>query len=209
MKVHTHALHMHIIVCLAKLMAQRRTLPTSQILTRMKLYMLILIDNLKTPAFSLLPVHPENPTKNDSPKEKCSLLTQYFPVYQKNTLPSSSEKFVTPYRSRSFFFFSFSLKPPPPSTFGSSMQFHASSSFRPPSFLYNLTHTPNTDLPMHIHPAIMESYPPPKSGRLIILKANLKALVCSHCVVTYFRVTVGFKKMEISFICCIMKGFGA
>jgi hypothetical protein len=28
-----------------------------------------------------------------------------------------------------------------------------------------------------------------KSGRLIILKANLKALVCSHCVVTYFHVT--------------------
>jgi hypothetical protein len=28
-----------------------------------------------------------------------------------------------------------------------------------------------------------------KSGRLIIHKANLKALVCSHCVATYFRVT--------------------
>jgi hypothetical protein len=80
---------MHIIVYLAKLMAQRRILPTSQILTRMKLYILILTDNLKTPAFSLLPVPPEESPKTNSPKEKCSH-SSVLPVYQKNAPPSSS-----------------------------------------------------------------------------------------------------------------------
>ncbi len=166
---------MHIIVCLAKLMAQRRTLPTSQVLTRMKLYILILIDNLRTPAFSLLLVPPKNLTNNNSPKEICShssLSTPSLPQSirrmrlsppQPPSFFSSSES-VAPYRSRSFFFLlRFSHKAPPPfSTFVSSMQLHASSSFAPPSFLHNLSHTPNIDLPMHIHAAIMERYPPPK-----------------------------------------------
>jgi len=102
------------------------------------------------------------------------LLSQYSrspTVYQKNVLLSSSATellFFLRIRHTlplSFLFLklSFSLKPPPPfSTFDSSMQLHASSSFAPPSFLHNLSHTPNRDLPMHIHVAVMERYPPPK-----------------------------------------------
>ncbi len=165
---------MHIIVCLAKLMEQQRTLPTSQVLTRMKLYILILTDNLRNTSFFTTACSSRNLTKNNSPKEICShssLSTPSLPQSirimrlrppQPPSFFSSSES-VTPYRSRSFFFtWLLSQASSSFSTSGSSMQLHAFSSFAPPSFLHNLSHTPNTDLPMHIHVAVMERYPPPK-----------------------------------------------
>ncbi len=106
---------MHIIVCLAKLMVQRKTLPTSQVLTRMKLYILILTDNLRNTSFLTTACSSRNLTKNNSPKEICSHSSLSIPSLPQSIKrmclhppqpPSffSSSEFVTPYRSRSFFY---------------------------------------------------------------------------------------------------------
>jgi len=111
---------MHIIVCLAKLMAQRKTLPTSQVLTRMKLYILILIDNMRNTSFLTTAYLSKNLTKNNSPKEICSHSSLSTPTLPQSIRrmhlrppqpPSffSSSESVTPYRSRSFFFYLASL----------------------------------------------------------------------------------------------------